>query len=316
MELHGSYIKRSTFFMSKNGKTKLNTVVYIPEGREPRAILQIAHGMAEYILRYEPFASYLAGEGFIVAGHDHLGHGKSVNTWSDYGYFSTKPLHTLIRDMHQLRVNMAKRYPGLPYFMMGHSMGSYLLRSYLALYGEGLSGAVIMGTGYAAPVAADFGIEMTKLLAAFKGWHYRSLMVQAMTYNKSYRGYDVTSKDPKKSWLTKDYPIAEKYQDDPLCGFLFSLNGHKGLFEAVHFSCMQKNVNRIPGNLPILLVSGQEDPVGDRGKGVEKVFSMMEKAGIGDLTLKLYPGDRHEILNETDRERVMEDILDWLSAYV
>ena len=309
-------IKKNLTFLSKNRKTKIHTVIYLPENKEPKAILQITHGMAEYILRYEPFASRLAEEGYIVAGHDHLGHGGSVNDWSDYGYFSDKPLETLLLDMHQLRVNLARRYPKLPYFMLGHSMGSYLLRAYLSVFGRDLSGAVIMGTGYVHPQMAGFGVALTKGMALFRGWHHRSLLVQGMTYNRSYRSYDITGAKVKKNWLTKDWDIASSYRDDPLCGFLFTLNGHRGLFEAVGTACLPETMEEYPKNLPLLLVSGEKDPVGDLGLGVRKVCEMLKKAGMTNVRMKLYKGDRHEILNEVDREQVIQDILDWMGEIV
>ena len=305
-------IKKNRTFLSKNGKTKLHTVICLPENKEPKGILQITHGMAEYILRYEPFAACLVKEGYIVAGHDHLGHGGSVNDWSDYGYFSERPLQTLLLDMHQLRVNLTESYPGLPYFMLGHSMGSYLLRDYLAFFGRGLSGALIMGTGYVRPRMASLGVALTKGMAFFRGWHHRSLLIQGMTYNRSYSSYDITGENVKKNWLTKDLNIASSYRDDPMCGFLFTLNGHRALFEAVSTACQQETMEKYPKSLPLLLVSGEEDPVGNLGQGVRTVYEMLKKAGIADVRMKLYKGDRHEILNETDRDQVIKDILDWL----
>ena len=214
--------------------------------------------------------------------------------------------------MHKLRRLTQKEYPKLPYFMLGHSMGSYLLRRYLAEHGEGLSGAVIMGTGSMPGIATGFGIVVVKLLAKRYGWHHRSRLVQLLTYTKPYRRYDLTGKSPKDSWLTKDEQIVKAYYKEPRCSFVFTLNGYLGLFETVRYDGSRQNIAKIPRSLPLLLVAGEDDPVGDLGKGVRRVYRKYKKSGILDVTLKLYPGDRHEILNETDRQSVYRDILKWL----
>ena len=160
-------MKRIYHFLSKDMKTRIRTVLYTPEGMPAKAVVQIAHGMSEHIDRYNEFALYLKNHGFIVVGHDHLGHGKSISSDNNLGYFSPRPSQDLINDMHQVRVNVQKLFPDKPYFMLGHSMGSYLLRQYLSIYGEGLDGALILGTGYVSPLLARTGIGLAKLLALF-----------------------------------------------------------------------------------------------------------------------------------------------------
>lgn len=309
-------MKKHFRFISKDGETPIHAVMYYSSDESdqsaPKAILQISHGMTEFIERYERFAEFLVGHGFIVVGHDHLGHGRSVKDWGDYGYFAKDPDQTLVKDMHQLRVNVSKLYPDLPYFMMGHSMGSFLLREYLAKYGEGLAGAIIMGTGYTNPTIVLLGIQATKLLAAFRGWHHRSLLIQSLTYNPSYRGFSFSGRDIERNWLTKNLKVVKEFQESPFTGFLFTLNGHRGLFQAVRASCLKKNARQIPADLPLFLVSGGDDPVGGLGKGVKKVYDFYHKAGIKNVTMNLYPGDRHEILSELDYEQVEEDILLWM----
>lgn len=309
-------MKKHLRYMSKDGETPIHAVIHYSSdesGRSaPRAILQISHGMTEFIERYDRFAEFMVDHGFVVVGHDHLGHGRSVRDRGDYGYFAQDPDQTLVRDMHQLRINVSKRYPDLPYFMMGHSMGSFLLREYLAQYSEGLAGAIIMGTGYTNPAIVLLGIEATKMLAAFWGWHHRSLLIQALTYGPSYRGYSFSGKDIERNWLTKDLNVVKEFQDSPFTGFLFTLNGHRGLFQAVRASCLKKNAKQISKDLPLFLISGGDDPVGGLGKGVKKVYDLYNKVGIKNVTMNLYPGDRHEILSELDHEQVEEDILLWI----
>lgn len=301
-------------FLSKNGKTMIHGVKWVPETGEYRAILQITHGMVEYIERYRPFAEYLAERGFLVVGHDHLGHGESVNSEEEWGYFGENPSDTLVEDMHQLRTMIQKENPGVPYFMLAHSMGSYMLRKYLCIHNDNLAGAVIMGTGCVADGTMKLGMWLCKVMAAFRGWNYRSKFIRALSYGKSYRKFDSYGKDFSKSWLTKDVECVKKYFADPKCSFSFTVNAYYGLMEAVHFDNQMDNVKKMPKDLPLFLVSGDQDPVGDLGEGVKKVYHMYKEAGIEDLTYKLYENDRHEILNETDKEQVFSDIYAWMNV--
>ena len=308
-------MKEEFYFPSRDGIHRIHGVRWIPEG-EITGVLQLTHGMCEFIERYEPFAQYCAQAGYLVVGHDHLGHGKSVKNPSELGYFTKEhPAETLIEDMHRIREMTRAQYPDVPYFMMGHSMGSYLLRMYIAFHGRGLAGAVVMGTGYVNPKAASFGMKLSTAIALVKGWHHRSPVVQDLAMGAgSYRKFSLDGSDPANSWLSRNEENVKAYYSDPLCGFPFTLNGFYGLFQTVHFVCAQKNVNKVPAKLPVLFVSGQNDPVGDLGKGVERSCRMFRDAGVADVTMKLYPDDRHELLNETDRDRVFEDILGWMEA--
>ena len=304
-------------FLSQDGKTPIHAVRWEPDDGKWIAVLQITHGMVEYIQRYAAFAEYLTQHGFLVVGHDHLGHGKSVSDTVELGYFSDQnPSDVVVADIHQLRQKTQKENPGLPYFMLGHSMGSFMLRKYLARYGKGLSGAIIMGTGYIAPTTNRMGLSVVRLLTVLMGAHHRSPLVQKFINGPSYRGFDTTGKDPAKSWLSRDTEMVRKYYADPYCTFTFTLNGFRGLFEAAQFACKPENANRIPKALPLLLVSGGNDPVGDHGTGVELVYQMYQEAGIQDLDCILYEGARHEVLNEVNRAQVYEDLYRWLYAHV
>ena len=299
-------------FMSKDGRTPVHAVRWIPEAGKCRAVLQIIHGMTEYIERYEPFAEYLASNGILVVGHDHIGHGQSVLSRRDWGYFAPgNPAGILLQDIHHLRRIMQKEYKDVPYFMLGHSMGSFLLRSYLAFRSKGLKGAIIMGTGYTDPRMSHLGIRLTNLLSKIYGWRHRSSLMTGIALGSNKR-FDMTGRDPENSWLTKDAEIASWYYKQPACTYTFTLNGYHALFNTVKHSCLPQNADRIHKNLPLLLVSGADDGVGDYGKGVKKVWEMYKKAGIRDLKMILYENDRHEILNEVDRDQVYADLLDWM----
>ncbi|MBR6173051.1 MAG: alpha/beta hydrolase [Eubacterium sp.] len=309
-------MKKEFTFPSSDGRTQIHAVRWTNPEISPVGIVQLIHGMVEYIDRYEEFAEYLADQGYIVVGHDHLGHGKSVCTEDDYGFFADDhPAIVLMQDIHRLRMGTSARYPELPYYMLGHSMGSYILRRYLASQGEGLAGAIIMGTGQVPDVATSAGLALIKAEAKKNGWRYRSEKVEKLTFGGAYKQFDLTGEDPSRSWLSKNEENVREYYRNPLSGFRFTLNGYYVLLSTVRFDNQKKNVAAIPKDLPILIVSGEDDPVGDMGKGVKKVYQSFVKAGIRDVSCNLFPGDRHEILNETDRNEVYAYILDWLKEH-
>lgn len=309
------FSKKYFTYQSADGVTDISAKIWEEEKVEPRAILQIAHGMVEYKERYDRFAKWLSSKGVLVCANDHLGHGDSVSDTKDWGYVTEKdPSDVMIKDMHTLRTIVSEEYPDLPYFMLGHSMGSFLLRKYLAFYGEGLSGAIIMGTGQNPELIGKMGMFLTRQAAHAKGWRFRSHKIQNLTYNKYYKKYDLTNKDSTNSWLTRDPEIVEKYRSDPKCSYLFTLSGHMALFEAVTFDANEENNRKIPAKLPMLLVSGAEDPVGSNGEGVKAAYDLLKKTGHENVTMKLYPGARHEILNELEETKteVFEDIKNWI----
>lgn len=303
-------------FLSEDKKTMVHAVKWLPDSGEFCAILQITHGMVEYIERYAPFAEYLTQHGYMVVGHDHIGHGASVTTQEDWGYFGENPSDLLVADMHSLRKMVQQEYPEIPYFMMAHSMGSYMLRKYLTLHNENLKGAILMGTGFIPERTTRLGMAIAKTIAFFMGWHYRSRLLKNLTFDGPYRKYDLTGKDVSNSWLTKDEDIVRAYYSDPKCSYIFTINGYWALFEAALYDCRQENVDKVPKTLPLFLVSGQDDPVGNLGAGVKTVYEMFKKSGNEDLTYQLYEGDRHEILNETDNEKVYADILAWMNVRI
>lgn len=304
-------------FLSKDGKTTIHAVKWRPENGEYKAILQITHGMIEYIERYKPFAEYLNEQGYLVVGHDHLGHGASITSEEEWGYFADEnPSDTVVEDMHQLRTLVQAENPGVPYYMMGHSMGSYMLRKYLCIHPEGVSGAIIMGTGTGSDGTMKFGMFLCKLMATFRGWHYRSKLLQTLSYSKPYRKFDLYGENYENSWLSKNVENVKEYYADPRCTFMFTVNAYRGLMEAVLFDNQMENINKMPKELPVFFVSGADDPVGDLGEGVKKAYGKFLDAGMKDVTYKLYEGDRHEILNEPDRDKVYADIAAWINIRV
>ena len=299
-------------FLSSDKKTKIHGVSWTPESGEYTAVLQICHGMTEYVERYHEFAAYMTEHGYLVVGHDHLGHGDSVRSREDWGYIADeRGEQYMIADIHKVRKITQRENPGLPYFILGHSMGSYLLRKYITRYGQGLSGAIIVGTGSVPDVVLKTGMRTAECIALLKGWRHRSRLMEKLVFSGSFRKFSMGSEDPENNWLTKDVSRIEKYYGEPRCSFHFTLNGFYNVMKVVSFDNQMKYMNRIPKDLPIVLLSGKNDPVGDLGRGVKRVEKQLRKAGIQDLYCKLYANDRHEILNETDRDVVYGDILAW-----
>ncbi len=309
-------MKKNISFLSSDEKTNIHGVKWLPEG-EPKGVIQLIHGMVEYIERYDDFASFMASKGFVVVGHDHLGHGQSVGSVEDWGYITdNSPARAMVRDIHHLRIETQKEYPNIPYYMAGHSMGSYLLRRYLTHKGAGLAGAIIIGTGQEPDMVVRSGLMLIRATAKAKGWHYRSDKLQNLTYGSAYKQYDLTRTDLSNSWICSDPDIMKSYYNDPRCSFTFTTSGFEALLSTVLFDNQKRNIDMIPKTLPILIISGEGDPVGNLGKGVKDVYQKYVKAGITDIECKLYPDMRHEILNEPGKQEVYDDTLSWIEKHI
>ncbi len=310
--------KRSEYFFQSHDdpKTQIHAVRWLPEDDEYVGVLQICHGMQEYILRYDEFATYMADRGFVVVGHDHIGHGLSVRNQDELGIMHTdRPAEVMVEDI-LTNYEMTKReYPKLPYTILGHSMGSYLLRRFLsekALSLSGLNAAIIMGTGTEADAAIKMGKLVVNMLISMKGRDHRSKFVANLMYGAPYKKYDVTGANPENSWLSKNVESVKAYYANPLDNYMFSLNGYKVLLDCTGYDNRKENIDKIKKDLPILFVSGKDDPVGNLGKGVEAAYNKFLDCGITNIDLKLYENDRHEILNETDRDQIYKDIYEWI----
>lgn len=297
-------------FRSSCNECDIRYVKYIPNGRI-NAILQISHGMCEFIDRYDDFANYMCENGFLVVGNDHIGHGCSINTEDDWGYFYGEDGNrTLLDDIYKLTSIIKSEYSNVPYFILGHSMGSFYVRQYICEHGKEIDGAIIMGTGHLPLATLNLGMSMCKLFAMRKGWRHRSRAMYAMAfgqYNKK-----IPNNKTGAEWLTKDESIINRYISDPRCTFRFTLNGYYNMFLGMSRLHDNDLLNQVPKNLPILFVSGGEDPVGDYGEGVFAASNSLKNIGCINITTKIYPNDRHEILNETNKHEVYLDILNWL----
>lgn len=303
-------MKREFTFLSTDGRTKIHGIEWVP-AQEAKAILQICHGMVEYIDRYDEFANYLADRGIYVVGHDHLGHGQSVVSEGEYGYFPQPDGNKLvIGDIRKLQKMTMEKYPDIPYIMLGHSMGSFLLRQYLTIYSKSLSGAIIMGTGYQPWMILMGGQLICKLISVFKGWKYRSELVNNLSFGGFNKKFEPA--ETPYDWVTSDKEKVTQYLNDPLCGFTFTVGGYYQMFEGMKVLDTKGSVDKVRKDIPVSFVAGADDPVGDFGKGVQRIYEKYKAAGIEDVSIKLYENDRHEILNETDRQQVYEDLYQWM----
>lgn len=307
--------KEEITYDSRDNETKIHAIRWIPRKGEIKGVLQIVHGMVEHIDRYDDFANYLAEKGFVVVGNDHLGHGASVKQDSDRGYFCKKDGETiLVRDVHRLKKLTQKAFPGKPYFILGHSMGSFITRKYIMEYGKGIDGAIIMGTGSKPEHLLKLGVCLTKVLSKIHGEKYRSKFIN----NRAFGSFNnqFSSVRTEHDWLTKDAKQVDAYESDERNNFIFTLNGYETLFKIFIYIQKEENFANVRKDLPVFFMSGAEDPVGDRGEGVKKAYELLKRVGYSNLDIKLYEDDRHEILNESDRDVVYKDLENWIMQQI
>lgn len=309
-------IKKEFYFDSRDGKSKLHAVRWMPEPQSAIAcVVQVVHGMAEYVERYEEFARFMTDRGIVVTGEDHLGHGGSVGEQGEYGYFCEQdPATVLVRDVHRLKKITQELYPDVPYVILGHSMGSFITRNYMCRYGTGIAAAVVMGTGMQTMAVLKLSKAAAQVQKIFCGSHHVSKLIDRLVFG----GYNKRIENVRTpvDWLSRDDARVDRYIADPGCGFVFTVNGFSTLFELIARLYRRENLKQIPVNLPVYMVSGTGDPVGSYGKGVRKAYDTLKETGLVNIELKLYDGGRHELINETNRAEVMQDIYEWLKRVV
>ena len=287
----------------------IHALEWAPEG-PPRGIVHLVHGISEHIGRYDETARFLAEHGFLVCGADHLGHGRTVTDGS-YGFFAPENGWTLAaRDVRALRKLEGARHPNLPYFLLGHSMGSFLTRTYLILWPGTVSGAVLMGTGQEPAPLVALGKRISALECRRLGPRGVSPLVHTLSlgaYNRRFR----PSRTPS-DWLSRDPAEVDAFLADPLCQSRPTVSLFRDMMGGLQLIARRDQLARMDPSVPVCFLSGQEDPVGGMGRGVEQVVRMFQDAGCRDLSLPLYPGARHELFHEQNRREVWADLLDWL----
>lgn len=296
--------------MKKEVMTKDGLHLIFWEVENPIGIVQIAHGMVEHIARYEDFAHYLNHHGFVVVGHDHRGHGKSISDSEGYGVFP-KASFALLEDMDKVYQKAKSAYPDLPYFLLGHSMGSFIARLYSRFYKPDLTGLILMGTGQISPLLSQMGLVLSGVVKKLFGETYYSKFFHRMTLDKYMKVF--SPERLRADWLSRDREAVNAYMADPMCQFLPSVGMYNEIFRFTYHSATKKGLSEMaPKNLPILLISGDMDPVGEFGKGILKLGYLLKGNGYEKVHVRLYKGARHEVLNEINKDEVYKDILNWL----
>lgn len=302
-------------FLSTDGKTTLHGMEWVPEGRDIVGVLQIAHGVAEHIARYDHFARFLNEQGVAVVGNDHLGHGKSIAPGATPIYFGDgNTWDTVVDDLYTLHLRIKDKFPGVPLFLMGHSMGSFLARTYLIRYPGTVQAAIIMGTGWQPEIMLTGGLTVAGTIARRSGESATSDMVTNLAFG-SYNKAFAPNRTPV-DWLSVDTDNVDRYIADPLCGLPATVGLFRQMLTGIRFNQRPDNLRKMDKDMPILFISGEQDPVGGMMKGVVRSRDAFLAAGVKDVTLLSYAGLRHEILNEkAQQQTVYNDIWSWLKKY-
>ncbi len=305
-----------TFYFKNADNIDIHTYCWLPENNITRlGVLQIAHGMAEHAKRYQDFANFLTQNGFIVYANDHRGHGKTIKQENDMGFFALRNgWFKVVEDMKKLTHIIKEKHPELPVFIMGHSMGSLLTRTYICNPDIKPKAVVLSGTAGSPGMIRYLAKFIVLLFKNFKGKRARVKLLDKMTFGE----FNKKIKNPKTTfdWLNTDETEVQKYINDPLCGQLFTVQFFDDLLNGLGYIFNKKNITNITKDLPLLIISGKEDPVGDFGKGPQKSFKIYKKAGINNISMKLYTDMRHEIINEINKEIVYNDILNFLKTCI
>ncbi|MCY6369973.1 alpha/beta hydrolase [Clostridium ganghwense] len=307
-------IKESFNFKDKDG---LEIFVYkwSPDKNiKAKAVLQIAHGMAETAVRYERLAENFTKQGYIIYANDHRGHGKTANEIEKLGDLGEDGFNAMVENMYQLTKIIKEENDKLPIFLLGHSMGSFLTQRYICLYGKELKGVIFSGSNGSQGIMADIGRFIAKREIRRIGRSAKSERLDKLSfggYNKSFK-----PNRTKFDWLSRDEKEVDKYIEDPFCGTIFTAGFFYDLLGGLRLIADKREISKVPKDLPIYIFSGDKDPVGKNGKGVLKLVKSYKNQGIKDLTYKLYKDGRHEMLNELNRDEVINELLLWLEDHL
>lgn len=300
------------FYMQSVGGGMLCCRLWEPQG-EPKAMVQLVHGIAEHTARYNDFARFLSRHGFLVAAEDHMGHGKSIGEGDIRGYF-TGGWNAAVEDARNLQKMMQERVPEAPCFLLGHSMGSFMARTMLFRYpGSGIRGAILSGTGWQPAALLRAGLLLASLEEKRLGEKNVSKLLNNLVFGSYNRKFRPNRTD--YDWLCTDNAVVDRYLADPMCGFDVTVGLIRDLLGGIRQIQKPENLQKMDKNLPVFFFSGDHDPVGDMGKGVGRTAAAFEKAGMKRVSLKLYSG-RHEMLNEKNHDQVYSDVLTWMEQWI
>jgi alpha-beta hydrolase superfamily lysophospholipase len=303
-----AFTKENIHFLSADGKTQVAGFFYTPN--DPKAVIQLSHGMCEYIERYEDMIQVLTEAGFAVCGNDHLGHGSTSP--GSYGFIAEKNGYQLVlKDLYTMNTLGHEKYLGLPYFLLGHSMGSFYARWFAEKHPDSIDGLIISGTGGPSGLM-PVGKALSSLLSVLRGPKYVSKFMVKCSMGSYCKKIDNPTSG--NAWLSRDPAIWNKYAGDERCNFAFSVSAYRDMLTAYIHVNTTAWAQRLRKDLPIYIYSGEDDPVGDYGKGVRAVYELLQQAGMDDVTLRLYPGGRHEMHNEINKDEVFSELISWLEA--
>ena len=299
-------------FTLKSDFDGINLAVAMKNVEKPRAVLQIVHGMAEHKARYFPFMEYLAGRGIVCVINDHRGHGGSVSDKKELGYFGENGAEGLVEDLHQVTLEAKKRYPGAKFFMLGHSMGALAVRTYIQKYGGEIEGLIVSGNPGYVPIA-PWGVKMAKRAQEKRGRLARCRLLTVGTLGPFI--LSAPSLRSMNNWISTDREIVREYDKDPMCGFEFYANGYEALLTLM-VKANDPDGEAPNKEMPVKFFSGAKDACMGGEKALRDAAGRLTRAGYGDVQVKIYPGMRHEILNEVGRERVYADMADVLDGWI
>lgn len=295
------------------GAGQIHACTWLPEG-EVRAVVQIVHGIAEFVERYEDFAKFLNQQGFAVVAEDHMGHGQSINNGGIQGYFHGG-WFTAVEDTVQLTKDTVAQYPDVPYILFGHSMGSFMARTILCKYPElPLKAAVICGTGWQPTFALPALIRVVEGICQKTGETVPSEKLQNLVFGS----YNRKVEHPRTpfDWICRDRKVVDAYIAHPLCGFTATCGLLREMMKGIYYIQQPRNLQNMCKDLPVFFIAGGDDPVGNYGKGVRQAAQAFQKAGMKDVSVRIYPLCRHEILNEINKKEIYEDVLQWIESKI
>lgn len=294
---------------SKCDGLDLSLIEVVPQ-KEIKAILQISHGMAEHKERYLEFMNFLANEGYLCVINDHRGHGESVKSKDDYGYFYEENADYIIEDLHDVSLMMKEKYKDVPLYLFGHSMGSLCVRKYLAKYDQDIDKLVVCGSPSKNGMV-NIAISLTKFIKKIKGDHHRSKMINNLAFGSFDSKFEG---DNPNRWLSLNQKNVIDYNNNEKCGFTFTTNGFLNLFNLMKDVYTKETYNCTNSDLPILFIAGSEDPVITSVKAWQEAQTFLKEVGYNNISNILFKGARHEILNEDNKEDIFKDILVFLNA--
>jgi alpha-beta hydrolase superfamily lysophospholipase len=289
---------------------EIQTYSWLPPGK-PLAILQIAHGMQEHAQRYDHFARWMNRYEVAVYAHDHIGHGSSVRSMEDISHFPRKDdWQRSVDILHLISGKIKEDHPGIPLIVLGHSMGSALVQSYMIRFGKEADGYILSGAIRQSMFLATVGVIIVQGLAALFRWNDRSRLIISLGYGQ-YNKYFKPNRT-ECDWLCRDNKIVDEYISSPLCGVPLTNSFYLNFFRGFRHIASHRNLKKIPNGKPVLIIAGKSDPAGFFGKAPVKISQLLTEYAKAKVDLKLYPDCRHEILNEINKEEVYNDILRWI----